>query len=790
MFVSQQVRVGLSTLSIAILGSLAACSDVSSPARARAGIDGPSMVAVPDSTPGLVAEYSFDETSGSSVVDASAFANNGTFGSGVTRTTAGRFGGALQFSGSGRVTIPSTASLRLTNAMTLEAWVNPSIVDASWRNVIYKGDDNYYLMSSSTHGRRAAGGASFGNTSATTEAYAPSALTTNTWSHLAVTYDGAVIRLYVNGTQVSSLSKRGTYTTSDNPLQIGGNTFYTQFFRGRIDEVRVYNRALSTSDIQRDMNTAITKAAPADSSPPVIVIAAPTTDSTYTTSAAALSMSGTASDSKGVMRVRWANDRGGSGTADGTANWSVPSIPLQPGTNVLTVTAVDSASNTATKTLTAVSNATSPSATQLALTAQPAASAPSGVVFSQQPVVQLRDVNGGAIAQSGVAVTATIAAGGGALGGTTTVPTDVNGVATFTNLLISGTVGSRTLNFMAGSLSPVTSNPINISAGAAAKLVVSSIASQTANAPFNLTVTLTDASGNAVANSGAPGVVSLSRQTGTGAVGGTTSGTMAVGASAITITGVTYSVAEAGVSLRATGSGTGASVAGQIGVSNVFTVAAPSGGGSGGNSYTTAFPGVESPISEGGHWVNGKTNGVDWSDVWSTGGQAIGRQTSASYTDATALLTGTWGADQQVTATVFNTAAVGESCYPEVELRLRSVISSHVNRGYEVSFKVSQSGSAYMIIVRWNGPLGDYAYLNNYSGAEYGVKNGDVISAKIVGNVITVYKNGSVIGGASDNTYTSGSPGMGFNLENAPTGCSGSNDKYGYTHFTAIDGAK
>jgi len=65
-----------------------------------------------------------------------------------------------------------------------------------------------------------------------------------------------------------------------------------------------------------------------------------------------------------------------------------------------------------------------------------------------------------------------------------------------------------------------------------------------------------------------------------------------------------------------------------------------------------------------------------------------------------------------------------------------------------------------------------------------------VISAKIVGNVITVYKNGSVIGGASDNTYTSGSPGMGFNLENAPTGCSGSNDKYGYTHFTAIDGAK
>ena len=84
-------------------------------------------------------------------------------GSGVARTTSGRFGGALTFNGSnGLVTIPDAASLRLTQSMTLEAWVNPSTVTQSWRDVVYKGDDNYYLMATSTMYSNAAGGASFG----------------------------------------------------------------------------------------------------------------------------------------------------------------------------------------------------------------------------------------------------------------------------------------------------------------------------------------------------------------------------------------------------------------------------------------------------------------------------------------------------------------------------------------------------------------------------------------------------------------------------------------------------
>ena len=83
------------------------------------------------------------------------------------------------------------------------------------------------------------------------------ALTANTWAHLAATYDGATMRLYVNGVQVASRAQAGAIATSTNPLQIGGDSIYGQYFAGMIDEVRVYNRALSVTEIQTDMNSPV-----------------------------------------------------------------------------------------------------------------------------------------------------------------------------------------------------------------------------------------------------------------------------------------------------------------------------------------------------------------------------------------------------------------------------------------------------------------------------------------------------------------------------------------------------
>ena len=172
-------------------------------------------------------------------------------------------------------------------------------------------------------------------------------------------------------------------------------------------------------------------------------------------------------------------------------------------------------------------------------------------------------------------------------------------------------------------------------------------------------------------------------------------------------------------------------------------ISAPPPTGTASHSYSTDFPRTESPISDGGNWLNGQTNGVDWTDVSTTLHRAIGHQIGGSYTDATAILNGTWDANQRATATVFTSGAISDDCYSEVELRLRSSIASHAIRGYEVSFKVSETAAAYLIIVRWNGALGDFTYLRRDFGTQYGVKNGDVISATIVGNTITAYKNGT-----------------------------------------------
>jgi hypothetical protein len=213
-----------------------------------------------------------------------------------------------------------------------------------------------------------------------------------------------------------------------------------------------------------------------------------------------------------------------------------------------------------------------------------------------------------------------------------------------------------------------------------------------------------------------------------------------------------------------------------------------SGGGSAGaggaRTYTTHFPLTENPISESGSWINGQTTGLDWHDVSTTPGLAIGHQSGSSYTDGTALLTGAWGPTQSVEAVV-HTVKQHDSCYQEVEMRLRSALTPHSCSGYEISFKMSKTSSAYLIIVRWNGKLGDFTYLLNVTGAKYGVSDGDTVKATISGNLITAYLNGVVMGTATDDTYATGSPGMGFNLETGDATCIGTNGDYGFTQLTA-----
>jgi len=202
-----------------------------------------------------------------------------------------------------------------------------------------------------------------------------------------------------------------------------------------------------------------------------------------------------------------------------------------------------------------------------------------------------------------------------------------------------------------------------------------------------------------------------------------------------------------------------------------------------GRSYTTKFPHAEDPISERGKWINGKAAGLDWANVATTPGHAFGLESGSNgYDDSVALLTGNWGPDQTAEATVY-TVNPSDKAWEEVELRLRSSLSAHSAAGYEINSRCLKTKDAYSEIVRWNGPLGSFTYLQQLKGAQFGVANGDVVKASITGNVITTYINGVQVGRATDNTFATGQPGMGFFLQGPP----GVNRDYGFTTFTAYD---
>lgn len=160
----------------------------------------------------------------------------------------------------------------------------------------------------------------------------------------------------------------------------------------------------------------------------------------------------------------------------------------------------------------------------LTITTQPSSSVPNGQAFPQQPVITVR--NGANALMSGAAVTVSIATGGGTLGGITTVTSNQSGIATFTNLSITGTTGSRTLSFAASGAASVTSTAIAITPGPATQLTITVQPSSTAarNVVFvqQPVIQLRDASGNPVSQSGVPVTAALASGPGNANLNGTT----------------------------------------------------------------------------------------------------------------------------------------------------------------------------------------------------------------------------------------------------------------------------
>ena len=200
----------------------------------------------------LVGWWKMDEGSGTTLVDASGNGFNGTIVNSPTWIT-GVIDSALNLNfavTNQRATVPDTPSLDLTTGMTLAAWIRPNITTTQsiLRKSTQTAVDGYEIALSG-------GGNIFIRLNQFThmDNYRLNSTTlypTNTWTHVAGTFDGDTMRIYINGVLEDSLAAPITIATNTLNLGIGAQPDGGSPFRGAIDDARIYNYALTTSEIQ------------------------------------------------------------------------------------------------------------------------------------------------------------------------------------------------------------------------------------------------------------------------------------------------------------------------------------------------------------------------------------------------------------------------------------------------------------------------------------------------------------------------------------------------------------
>ena len=195
---------------------------------------------------GLLAAYTFNEGSGTTIADASPSAVNATATS-PTWTPSGRYGAAITFNGT-TTRVARNSALTLPGAFTIEAWIlNPT--NAAFETIASVGSNRDLFLANGTLG--------FWN--GTSDTSLGVALPLNTWTHVAFVSTGTNIAVYVNGTQQGT-NQNLTLGSVTGTLQVGAwanGASNADYLGGTIDEVRVYNRALAAAEIQTDMATPI-----------------------------------------------------------------------------------------------------------------------------------------------------------------------------------------------------------------------------------------------------------------------------------------------------------------------------------------------------------------------------------------------------------------------------------------------------------------------------------------------------------------------------------------------------
>jgi len=204
----------------------------------------------------------FEEGTGKVAKDKSGNGNDGTLEPG-TKWIEGQYGKAISLNGKDSgVTVPDSDSLDTPDEITVEAWIYPLSANVDYPEIVLKGYGTAFeltmMQNLSIDWEFHIGGWKTINSGA-------GAVEFKKWFHAAGTYDGKATRVYVNGVEKSTAAHSGAFGVNDAPVLVGYRLRNMQtpdmFFEGIIDDVAIYNRALTEKEIKADMEQGVLPAA-------------------------------------------------------------------------------------------------------------------------------------------------------------------------------------------------------------------------------------------------------------------------------------------------------------------------------------------------------------------------------------------------------------------------------------------------------------------------------------------------------------------------------------------------
>ncbi|MBD3155046.1 MAG: DUF2341 domain-containing protein, partial [Candidatus Aenigmarchaeota archaeon] len=207
----------------------------------------------------LIGHWKFDWLDTNTVIDSSGYGNNGTrtgpIGQNKPQITDGKFNMSLDFDGEDDyVYVSSSSTLNITDEITLEAWVNTT--ESVLQPIVGKYDgssDRSYSIYLNSSGILSFALSTDG--SSVTQINASTSVNDGEWHHLAGTWNGTDMKVYVDGALENSGPFSGSLYLSNQDLRIGRRS--TDYFNGSIDEVRVWSRDIVSEEVNASYNSKI-----------------------------------------------------------------------------------------------------------------------------------------------------------------------------------------------------------------------------------------------------------------------------------------------------------------------------------------------------------------------------------------------------------------------------------------------------------------------------------------------------------------------------------------------------